>query len=309
VIPEYIINMKRISIIIVTYNSEKDIYDCIDSIYQHADIPVEEIEIIVVDNMSREVDVMFARLNELYNGRIVLIKNSKNGGYGQGNNVGIMQSSAPVILIMNPDVRQTMPFLKKPLETFNKRNEITMYGMKQMLTPTIASTNSINVSNSVNGYFSTLCSGICNRFDLFFPNFMYLNGACFFIRKDMFTEIGLFDESIFMYGEENDIFHRIKKRFGSKVIYDTSIRYLHLTSERVVTFESEDKILRSLISSNEKNGCPPQRTITNKIRGLNVLIIKERLACLMGNRLSKQKIRVYKEYKEHLTNLLSEYKK
>ena len=33
--------MKRLSIIIVTYNSEKDIYDCINSIRQWTDIPTE----------------------------------------------------------------------------------------------------------------------------------------------------------------------------------------------------------------------------------------------------------------------------
>ena len=36
--------MKRVSIIIVTYNSEKEIYDCVRSIQQYADIPSEEIE-------------------------------------------------------------------------------------------------------------------------------------------------------------------------------------------------------------------------------------------------------------------------
>ena len=45
--------MKRLSIIIVTYNSEKDIYDCLDSIKQYSDINAEELEIIVVDNNSR----------------------------------------------------------------------------------------------------------------------------------------------------------------------------------------------------------------------------------------------------------------
>ena len=40
--------MKKVSIIIVTYNSEKDIYDCVTSIMEHADIPLQEIELVVV---------------------------------------------------------------------------------------------------------------------------------------------------------------------------------------------------------------------------------------------------------------------
>ena len=37
--------MKRVSIIIVTHNSEDDIYDCVDSIIRYADIPRPEIEL------------------------------------------------------------------------------------------------------------------------------------------------------------------------------------------------------------------------------------------------------------------------
>lgn len=299
--------MKQVSIIIVTYNSEKDIFDCVKSIEAHADIPKDEIELIVVDNCSREVDAMFERLKLQWGEGLICIKNTKNGGYGQGNNVGIRVATAPVILIMNPDVRQIMPFLQTPLSAFSRRSDLTMYGMKQMLTPTLASTNSINCSNKVNGYFSTLMSGVANRFNLFFPSFMYLNGSCFFIRKSMFEEICLFDESIFMYGEENNIHYRMKERFGSNIVYDVGIRYLHLTQERVVTVESEDKILKSLIYSNNKIGCPPQKTILNKIRGLNVLILKEQIAKLLGSSSAQSKIIVYREYKSKLKEMQKEY--
>jgi GT2 family glycosyltransferase len=54
--------MKQVSVIIVTYNSEKDIYDCVDSIQTHADIPKDDIELIIVDNCSREPEPMFSRL-------------------------------------------------------------------------------------------------------------------------------------------------------------------------------------------------------------------------------------------------------
>ena len=84
--------MKKLSIIIVTYNSGKDIYDCLDSIYSHCDIPIEELEIIIVDNNSFEADIMFDTIQHKYDNNIVLIKNSVNGGYGQGNNVGDRKS-------------------------------------------------------------------------------------------------------------------------------------------------------------------------------------------------------------------------
>ena len=76
--------MKRLSVIIVTYNSEHDIYDCLASIRKHQDLQPEELEIIIVDNNSRDTDCMFAKLRELYGNDIVLVKNTHNGGYGHG---------------------------------------------------------------------------------------------------------------------------------------------------------------------------------------------------------------------------------
>lgn len=66
--------MKKVSIIIVTYNSEKDIYDCITSIIENSDIPLAEIELIVVDNNSTGCDTMFKKLKTLWGEDIVLIK-------------------------------------------------------------------------------------------------------------------------------------------------------------------------------------------------------------------------------------------
>ncbi len=125
--------MKRLSIIIVTYNSEKDIYDCINSIRQWTDIPTEALELIVVDNNSRDTDAMFAQLRELYGNDVVLIKNTRNGGYGQGNNMGIRQATAPVILIMNPDVRLMEPVFQTALNAFDQWKDLSIYGMKQRI--------------------------------------------------------------------------------------------------------------------------------------------------------------------------------
>ena len=66
--------MKKVSIIIVTYNSEKDIYDCITSIIENSDISLAEIELVVVDNNSRGCDTMFKKLKTLWGEDIILIK-------------------------------------------------------------------------------------------------------------------------------------------------------------------------------------------------------------------------------------------
>ena len=107
---------KRVSVIIVTYNSEKHIYDCLSSIYRYNDIG-DLLEVIIVDNNSCNKDLMFESINRLYP-QTKLIDNPKNGGYGQGNNMGVKNSLGDIILIMNPDVRMVEPLFKKSGKLF-----------------------------------------------------------------------------------------------------------------------------------------------------------------------------------------------
>ena len=72
--------MKRLSIIIVTYNSEHDIFNCVESIKKYCDIQRNELELIIVDNNSRSPQPMFAQLKSIWGDDIVLIENNKNSG-------------------------------------------------------------------------------------------------------------------------------------------------------------------------------------------------------------------------------------
>ena len=266
--------MKHLSIIIVTYNSEKDIFDCVDSIKKYADIPLSEIELIIVDNNSVNADAMFGKLKHQWGDDIILIKNTHNGGYGQGNNVGIRASSAPILLIMNPDVRLICPFMHKPLKAFDDDGTLVMYGMKQMLTKDKPSTNSFAPTYMMNGYFRSPLAAICTRLDYYLPRYMYFSGSCFYVRKSMLEDVGMFDESIFMYGEEDDIRYRLSKKFGYNFIYDKNIRYIHLVSKRSPSLEYEKRVVDATVRLYEKKGVSPKQTLTNLLRNVNMLIFR-----------------------------------
>lgn len=266
--------MKRLSIIIVTYNSEKDIFDCVDSIKKYADIPLSEIELIIVDNNSVNADAMFGKLKHQWGDGIILIKNTHNGGYGQGNNVGIRASSAPILLIMNPDVRLICPFMHKPLKAFDDDGTLVMYGMKQMLTKDKPSTNSFAPTYMMNGYIRGPLAAICTRLDYYIPRYMYFSGSCFYVRKSMLEDVGMFDESIFMYGEEDDIRYRLSKKFGYNFIYDKNIRYIHLVSKRSPSLEYEKRVVDATVRLYEKKGVSPKQTLTNLLRNVNMLIFR-----------------------------------
>ncbi len=275
--------MKKVSIIIVTYNSEKDIYDCINSIIENSDIPLAEIELVVVDNNSTDCDTMFNKLKTLWGEDIIQIKNSSNGGYGQGNNVGIRQCSAPVVLIMNPDVRLVCPIFRKAINLFSKNKNMCILGMKQWLTLDEPSSNSFTCTCRMNGYLSTILSALCTRLDIYLAKYMHFSGSCFFINKAMFETVGLFDESVFLYGEEDDIHYRLMHRFKDcEMIYNKNLRYLHLTKERQPDIKYEKTLIDVAVIQNQKKGYNEDKTLKNRLRCINLLILRERLRIMLG---------------------------
>lgn len=296
--------MKRLSIIIVTYKSEHDIYNCLDSVWRYCDIPQKELEVIIVDN-SPECEPMFGNLRNLYGNDIVLIHNTHNGGYGQGNNIGIRQAKAPVIMIMNPDVRLTTPFCRKPIEAFAQDPQLCMYGIKQMYSPTVESKSSFMCTYMMNGYLRTFLEAFCNRLEWYIPCFFYFSGSCFYISKEKFTAVGLFDEDVFMYGEEDDIHYRLMHRFGLHFKYDRQIRYLHLTSDREPNLPYELTMAKVAILQNEKKGYPRQKTLRNLIGMCNSRLWREQVKVRFFGK-SPEWRDMLKEYRKELLNMLKQ---
>ena len=297
--------MKKLSIIIVTYNSEKDIYECLDTIYSHCDIPIKELEVIIVDNNSTDCATMFNKLKTLWGEDIILIKNSSNGGYGQGNNVGIRQCSAPVELIMNTDVRLVCPIFRKAINLFSKNKNMCILGMKQWLTLNEPSSNSFTCTSRMNGYLSTILSALCTRLDIYLAKYMYFSGSCFFINKAMFETVGLFDESVFLYGEEDDIHYRLMHRFKDcKMIYNKNLRYLHLTKERQPDIKYEKTLIDVAVIQNQKKGYNEDKTLKNRLRCINLLILRERLRIMLGKN-NRTLLNMLEELKHYINMLIN----
>ena len=135
--------------------------------------------------------------------------------------------------------------------------------MKQWYTTTMPSQSSFSCTYRINGYLRTFLEGICNRFNLYIPSLMHLSGSCFYVKKEAFEAIGLFDETVFMYGEEEDIRWRFEKTFGNHIYFDKSMRYLHLTTERPPSAATELKYLEVALRQNEKKGYPKLKIARN----------------------------------------------
>ena len=170
----------QISIVIVTYNSEKHIFECLDSVFENNDIG-RDLEVLIVDNCSKNFNVTKQTLTEKYGDKIRIIENTKNGGYGQGNNVGIKYSTAPIVMIMNPDVRLVEPVFKSAIQTFND-DRVALLGFQQRNVDGRRGF-SIACSSTVYPLLAIPINNICNKIGFYFSKFMYVAGACFFVRK------------------------------------------------------------------------------------------------------------------------------
>lgn len=298
-------HMKRLSIIIVTYNSERDIYDCLASVFLYNDLAREELEVIIVDNNSADTDTMFAKIQKLYGEDVILIRNSRNGGYGQGNNVGIRHATAPVCLVMNPDVRMIEAIFKTATEAFEKDCSLCLYGIKQKLSQAVLSMSSFACTRMMNGYAFTLLDGFCNRRNLFFPQFMYFQGSCFFLNREKFIEVGMFDEDNFMYGEEDDITYRLRQRFGCHASFNPNLHYLHLALKRAPNLDYELKMLEANAALNQKKGHSRRQTLTDKLRNVRLRLWREQLKALLGKK-NEPLYRMLSDFKAHLISTLAE---
>lgn len=223
--------MKKISIIIVTYNSLSDINNCINSIYQYSDISLEMLEIIVVDNSSREVfEEMQIRVLENYS-NIKFIHNEKNRGYGQGNNVGIRSCQSEIICIINPDVMLTSNMFSHVIKMFADKPDLAVVGGKQ--------SGGIDLSFWIRPEYeffliTTPLMLFLNFFNIYTARYFFLSGALLFLDNKKFKEIGFFDENIFLYREESDIQKRfLNKKY--KCYFEKKLTYRHLIDERKET--------------------------------------------------------------------------
>ena len=174
-----------------------------------------------------------------------------------------------------------------------------MYGMKQMLSEHVKSPLSFDCSCHMCGYLAPVLATVANRLDAYSPRSMFLAGSCFFVDKQKFLSIGLFDEDIFMYGEEDDIHWRFKHNYGARFCYNPQLRYVHCTLQRKLSLDTEKKIVESLILSHSKKGVERTTTIANRIRYYRVRYYSARLKLFLG-KADREHVRVLSELLDYL---------
>ena len=94
------VNMIKVSIIILVYNTEQYLEKCLNSIINQT---LKEIEIICIDDKSTDNSINIIKKFQKKDNRIILIESEKNMGMGYNRDVGIKQAKGEYIGFVDSD--------------------------------------------------------------------------------------------------------------------------------------------------------------------------------------------------------------
>lgn len=126
----------KVSIQIVTFNSQRFIKSCLDSIFSQT---FQDFSILIIDNASRDDTVAFIKerysknfIQEKFksSARLFVVRNPKNTGFSYAHNQGIIMSKSDFVLVMNPDMILEQDFLKRLVMDIEKDKNIASVGGK-----------------------------------------------------------------------------------------------------------------------------------------------------------------------------------
>lgn len=215
-----------LSIIIPSFNT-KDLLDrCLTSIYNSLQGSKLSFEVIVIDNASNDGTV--GLLNKKYP-RVEKIFNKINLGYGKANNLGIKKAKGNYILLLNSDIK----VLDSAIETlfdFTKDHADSFVGGKlfnEDMTPQSSCGPMFSLPVVALMLFAKGDSlGLTRYSPANERSVGWVSGGCLMARKRLFIQLGLFDESIFMYMDEIDLLYRASKS-GIKTYFLPTARFIH----------------------------------------------------------------------------------
>jgi len=195
--------IKKLSIIIVTFESSQIIKSCLER------LNCNKYDVFVVDNNSKDNTTKIVEEHFL---EVKLIKLDNNIGYGRANNVALRKIKTNYALILNPDAFILEEDIDKIIEAMDKNNNFAL-GAPILLENYPPRKENIkkqkqiiedNLINKINGDYSV----------------KYIIGAVAFLKMSIFKKIGFYDENIFMYYEDDEISHRVVSNNYKCIIFN-----------------------------------------------------------------------------------------
>lgn len=229
----------ELSIIIVSYNTKELLRDCLASLVV-ACTEKDTWEVIVVDNASTDGSVAAVQNEKLKVQNLRVIQNTKNVGFAAANNQAIKQAKGEYILLLNSDTEVPSGSIQHVLEYLKSHEDVGVATAKIVLpngqidpashrgfpTPWAAFTYFVGLER----LFPRM--PLFSQYHQWYKNLAQIHeidspsGAFFMVRKQVIEDVGLLDESYFMYAEDIDWAFRIKAK-GWKIVFLPGATILH----------------------------------------------------------------------------------
>ena len=232
----------QLSVIILNYNVRYFLEQCVASV-QEALSNIDG-EIIVVDNNSLDDS---CEMMKTHFPNVKLIENTTNLGFPKGNNIGVAHAKGDYICILNPDTVVAEDTFEKVLAFAEKQKNIGIVGCKLIdgtgnflpeckrgvPTPFVALTKIFGLyklfpkTALFNRYYAQhLSENETGKVGI-------LVGAFMIIKRNLYQEIGGFDENCFMYSDDIDLsYMALKKGKTNYYFHETTV--IHYKGESTV---------------------------------------------------------------------------
>lgn len=252
----------RVAVIVVNYNDVKDTLKYVKIITEYDVIN----RIVVVDNKSTDNNAI-NELKSLENDKVKVIEADKNGGYDYGNNFGIkylenLNEEYDYYIISNPDIEISEKAIKHSLEViskdekigvisprmFNKDNKPIRRSSWKMRTFGLDVIHSTRLLELLfyrilrNGEYSS------KEYETEKLEVDAISGAFFIIKAKLLKEIGLLDDNVFLFYEEDILAHKVNEK-GYKIISLNSEKFIHYESQTIGKSLSYYKKMNQLFKS------------------------------------------------------------
>ncbi|WP_172300501.1 glycosyltransferase family 2 protein [Pseudoruegeria sp. HB172150] len=208
-----------VSIIIISYNTWEMTLECLESVARETTVPHE---VIVLDNASS--DGSAKAIAEKFPD-VKLMPETANHGFAKGNNVAIEHARGKYVLLLNPDTVVLDSAIDKLLQFAQDRPDAKIWGGRTLygdrsLNPTNcwrqmslwSLTSQVFGLSSMfrnSGFFNPEGYGDWQRDDE--REVDIVTGCLLLIERDFWHELGGFDLTYVMYGEEADLCLRARK--------------------------------------------------------------------------------------------------
>jgi GT2 family glycosyltransferase len=195
----------NVSVILVNYNGLRHLDSCLSSL-RDLDYPQDKLEIVLVDNASSDNSVDFVRDRFP---EVKIVVNATNTGFALGNNIGVKEAGGEYVALLNNDMKADKSWLRALVEAVAGSPTVVCAGSKILDWDGKAIDFAGSQLNFYgHGFQVGFSSPDIAAYDKPGP-IPFACGGAMLVRRDVFLDVGGFDEDYFAFFEDVDLGWRL----------------------------------------------------------------------------------------------------